>query len=129
MQEKIENSDNEIKLRSDTLLVHNLHNNKIEMVQGVDKEGNLPTFPPEEKKENNKLIRVDKHGDIFSNFYSQLKNPTRFNSFKVSEYDALKTAKDLQQYVNQASPEEKEKLKDYHVSTKNTNPLKHKNAM
>jgi len=41
----------------------------------------------------------------------------------------LKTAKDLQQYVNQASPEEKEKLKDYHVSTKNTNPLKHKNAM
>ncbi|MFN3019599.1 hypothetical protein ACK1KB_01245 [Chryseobacterium sp. TY3] len=70
MQEKIENSDNEIKLRSDTLLVHNLHNNKIEMVQGVDKEGNLQKFPPEEKKENNKLIRVDKHGDIFSNFFS-----------------------------------------------------------
>ena len=122
MEEILENSGNEIKPASDTLLVLNIHNNKIEMVQGVDKEGNLQKFPPEEKKENDPLIRVDKHGDIFSNFFSnfyrQLKNPTRFNFFKVSEYDALKTAKDLQQYVDQASPEEKEKLKDYAVSPK-----------
>jgi hypothetical protein len=133
MEEILENSGNEIKPASETLLVLNIHNNKIEMVQGVDKEGNLQKFPPEEKKENNPLIRVDKHGDIFSNFFSnfyrQLKNPTRFNFFKVSEYDALKTAKDLQQYVDQASPEEKEKLKDYAVSPNNTNPLKNQNTM
>ncbi len=49
MQEKIENSDNEIKLRSDTLLVHNLHNNKIEMVHGVRK-GTFKNSHPKKKK-------------------------------------------------------------------------------
>lgn len=76
---------------------------------------------------------MDKHGDIFSNFFSnfyrQLKNPTHFNFFKVSEYDAVNTAKDLQKYVDQASPKEREKLKDYEVVPKNNNNPKNQNTM
>ncbi|MHA7607888.1 DUF3945 domain-containing protein [Elizabethkingia meningoseptica] len=133
MEDNEPNKTNEIKPTADTLLVLNIHNNRIEMVKGIDKEGNLQKVPPEERKENEQLIRVDKHGDLFSNFFSnfyrQLKNPTHFNFFKVSEYDAVDTAKDLQQYVNQASSEEKEQLKEYEILPKNTNPLKNQNTM
>ncbi|UMQ43226.1 DUF3945 domain-containing protein [Chryseobacterium sp. Y16C] len=135
MENEIINSQetSEIKPSTDTLIVLNIHTNQIEMVKGVDQEGNLQKFPPEDKKENDQLIRVDKHGDIFSNFFSnfyrQLRNPFHFNFFKVSEYDAVNTAKDLQKYVDQASPEEKEKLKDYEVLPKNNNNPKNQNTM
>lgn len=119
---------NELKPATDTLLVLNIHTNQIEMVKGIDKEGNLQKVPPQEKKDNEPLIRVDKHGDLFSNFFSnfyrQLKNPTHFNFFKVSEYDAVYTANDLQKYVDQASPEEKEKLKDYEILPQHNNNTK-----
>ncbi|REC42024.1 DUF3945 domain-containing protein [Chryseobacterium sp. 5_R23647] len=136
MEEKVQNETNEtnkIKPVSDTLLVLNINTNAVEMVKGIDEEGNLQRIPPDEKKDNDQLIRVDKHGDLFSNFFSnfyrQLKNASHFNFFKISEYDAVNTAKDLQQYVDQASPEEKEKLKEYEVLPKNTNPLKNQNTM
>lgn len=133
MEDNQPSNSNEIKPAKDTLLVLNIHNNTIEMVKGIDKEGNLQTVPPENKKENDQLVRVDKHGDLFSNFFSnfyrQLKNPTHFNFFKVSEYDAVDTAKELQQYVEQASPEEKEQLKEYEILPKNTNPLKNQKTM
>lgn len=136
MEEKVQNETNEtnkIESVSDTLLVLNINTNAVEMVKGVDKDGNLQKIPPKEINDNDQLIRVDKHGDLFSNFFSnfyrQLKNPSHFNFFKVSEYDAVNTAKDLQNYVDQASPEEKEKLKEYEVLPKNTNPLKNQNTM
>lgn len=135
MEDDIINSQeaNEIKPSADTLIVLNIHTNEVEMVKGIDKEGNLQKVPPEDKKENDQLIRVDKHGDIFtnffSNFYRQLKNPTHFNFFKVSEYDAVSTAKDLQKYVDQASTEEKERLKDYEILPKNNNNPKNQNSM
>ncbi|KQT20839.1 hypothetical protein ASG31_16780 [Chryseobacterium sp. Leaf404] len=133
MEEAVQNETNQIKPVSDTLLVLNISTNAVEMVKGVDKDGNLQKISPNEKKDNDQLIRVDKHGDIFSNFFSnfyrQLKNPSHFNFFKVSEYDAVTTAKDLQQYVDQASPEEKEKLKEYEVLPNNTNPIKNQNTM
>lgn len=135
MENEIINSQeiSEIKPSTDTLIVLNIHTNQVEMVKGVDKDGNLQKFPPEDKKENDQLIKVDKHGDIFSNFFSnfyrQLKNPFHFNFFKISEYDAVNTAKDLQKYIDQASPEEKEKLKDYEVLPKNNNNPKNQNTM
>jgi hypothetical protein len=124
---------NELKPATDTLLVLNIHTNQVEMVKGINQDGNLQKVAPQEKKDNDPLIRVDKHGDIFSNFFSnfyrQLKNPTHFNFFKVSEYDAVNTAKDLQKYVDQASPEEKEKLKDYEVLPQHNNNPKNQNTM
>jgi len=135
MENELINSQeiNNLKPSADTLLVLNIHTNQVEMVKGIDKEGNLQKVPPKETKDNDQLIRVDKHGDIFSNFFSnfyrQLKNPTHFNFFKVSEYDAVNTAKDLQKYVDQASPEEKEKLKGYEVLPRNNNNPKNQNTM
>lgn len=133
MEEIAQNGVNEVKPVSDTLLVLNKDTNKIEMVKGVDKDGNLQKVPPKEMRENEQLIRIEKHGDLFSNFFSnfyrQLKNPSHFNFFKVSEYDAVNTAKDLQQYVDEASPEEKEKLKEYEILPKSTNPLKNQKTM
>lgn len=135
MEDEIVNAQEtgEIKPARDTLLVLNTHTNQVEMVKGVDQEGNLQKVSPLEKNENDQLIKVDKHGDIFSNFFSnfyrQLKNPTHFNFFKVSEYDAVNTAKDLQKYVDQASPQEKEKLKDYGVLPQHNNNPKNQNTM
>ncbi|MCP1297936.1 DUF3945 domain-containing protein [Chryseobacterium sp. S0630] len=135
MEDEIINSQEtgEIKPTRDTLLVLNTDTNQVEMVKGIDQEGNLQKVSPLEKNENDQLIKVDKHGDIFSNFFSnfyrQLKNPTYFNFFKVSEYDAVNTAKDLQKYVDQASPEEKERLKDYEVLPQHHNNPKNQNTM
>ncbi|MCD9855785.1 DUF3945 domain-containing protein [Epilithonimonas sp. JDS] len=133
MEEKAQNENSEVKPVSDTLLVLNKDTNKIEMVKGLDKDGNLQKLPPEKIKDNEQWIRVDKHGDLFSNFFSnfyrQLKNPSQFNFFKVSEYDAVSTAKELQQYVDNASPEDKEVLKAYEMLPKNTNQLKDHNTM
>lgn len=135
MENEIINSQetSEITPSTDTLLVVNIHTNQVEMVKGIDKEGNLQKVAPQEKKENDQLIRVDKHGDIFSNFFSnfyrQLKNPFHFNFFKVSEYDAVNTAKELQQFVDQASPDEKKKLEEYKILPKNITYLKNQNTM
>nr|WP_317165033.1 hypothetical protein [Chryseobacterium sp. 18068] len=70
MEEIAQHERNQIKPVSDTLLVLNKDTNKIEMVKGVDKDGNLQKIPPDEKRDNDQLIRVDKHGDLFSNFFS-----------------------------------------------------------
>lgn len=133
MEETAQHKTDEIKPVSDTLIVFNINTNAVEMVKGIDQDGNLQKISPNEKKDNDQLIRVDKHGDFFSNFFSnfyrQLKNPSHFNFFKVSEYDAVNTAKELQNYVDQACPEEKEKLKEYEVLPKNINPLKNQNTM
>lgn len=133
MDEVTQKEADKIKPASDTLLVLDKDSNRVEMVKGVDKDGNLQKISPENQKDNEPFIRVDKHGDLFSNFFSnfyrQLKNPSRFNFFKVSEYDAINTARDLQQYVDQASPEEKEKLKEYEILPKNINPLINQNTM
>jgi len=128
-----QDSTTEIQAASDTLLVLDKETNAIEMVKGIDQDGTLKKVAPEKNKYNEPLIRVDKHGDVFSNFFSnfyrQLKNPTHFLFFRVSEYDVVNTAKDLQQYVDQASPEEIEKLKDYEVLPKDSNPIKNHNTM
>ncbi|ROH97908.1 DUF3945 domain-containing protein [Chryseobacterium daecheongense] len=135
MEDELINSQESggLKPSTDTLIVLNIHTNQVEMVKGIDQDGNLQKVPPQEKKDNEQLIRVDKHGDLFSNFFSnfyrQLKNPTHFNFFKVSEYDAVNTAKDLQKYVDQASPEEKEKLKDYEVLPRHNNNPKNQYTM
>ncbi len=50
MEEIAQKDTNQIKPTLDTLLVLNSNTNQIEMVKGVDKEGNLQKIPPDEKK-------------------------------------------------------------------------------
>ncbi len=134
MENELINSQesNELKPATDTLLVLIFIPIRLKWSKELIKKGICKRFL-HKKKDNEQLIRIDKHGDIFSNFFSnfyrQLKNPTHFNFFKVSEYDAVNTAKDLQKYIDQASPEEKEKLKDYEVLPQYNNNPKNQNTM
>jgi hypothetical protein len=103
---------------SDILLVLNKETMKLEAVKNMDKDGNLETVPPLKKNEN-QFMKVDKHGDIFSNFFSnfisQLKNPTKFSFFKVPASSAVDTAKEIQKAVDKPSEEGKELLSKFEV--------------
>ena len=74
----------------------------LQAVSGV-KDGELQTKNPLE--DNNDLLRVDRHGDMFSNFFSnlwnQLKDPTRFHFFRVPEEEVQRVAADFQQRTTQ----------------------------
>ncbi|MBA5791571.1 DUF3945 domain-containing protein [Flavobacterium sp. xlx-214] len=71
---------------NDVLLVQQKQDKDVQAVKGVDADGNLKTVKPL-KKNQNQFMRVDKHGDVFSNFFSnflsQLKDPSSFSFFRV----------------------------------------------
>mgnify|MGYP001488139507 CR=1 FL=1 len=75
----------------------------LQAVSGV-KDGELQTKNPLE--DNNDLLRVDRHGDMFSNFFSnlwnQLKDPTRFHFFRVPEEEVQRVAADFRERESQS---------------------------
>lgn len=117
---------------SDTLLALDKEKKKVELVNGVDANGELITADTK-KKNSNPFIRIDRGGDIFSNFFSnfisQLRDPTEFSFFKISELGAMQTAKELQEYVDKASPKELETLKSYEIIIQNSLTHKFQNKM
>jgi hypothetical protein len=108
---------------SDILLVLNKETMKIEAVKSVGKDSNLETVDPLKKNEN-QFMKVDKHGDIFSNFFSnflsQLKNPSNFSFFKVPASSAVEKASEIQKAVDKPSEEGKELLFKFEVPVGNT---------
>lgn len=105
---------------SDILLVLDKEKKKIQAVKGIDKNGGLETVEAD-KKNNSEFMRVDKHGDIFSNFFSnflrQLKSPTRFTFFKVSEPFAVDVASQMQKHIDTPTKEGEQLLSKYEVKT------------
>jgi hypothetical protein len=104
---------------SDTLLVLHNNSNTIGIVQNINPDGTINhTAPNAEHPEPNLKIepKEDAFTQFYSDFYHQLKNPKEFTFFKVTEYEANETAKDLQNYIDQASVKEINQLKDYAVS-------------
>jgi hypothetical protein len=93
---------------SDVLLVMDKEKKTIQAVTGIDENGNLKTVDAN-KKNQQEFMRVDKSGDLFSNFFSnfwrQLKDPTHFTFFKVPAKDAVETAQKMQQQVNSPTKE------------------------
>ena len=93
---------------SDVLLVMDKEKKKIQAVTDIDENGNLKTVNPT-KKNQSQFMRVDKAGDLFTNFFSnfwrQLKDPTHFSFFKVSASEAVETAKQIQKQVNAPTKE------------------------
>ena len=91
---------------SDILLVLDKKKKKIEVVKGTNKNGELQTVAATKKNES-QFMRVDKHGDLFSNFFSnfiqQLKNPTHFTFFKVSAHEAINVANKMQTEVDNST--------------------------
>ncbi|MCU7618483.1 DUF3945 domain-containing protein [Chryseobacterium sp. PBS4-4] len=104
---------------SDTLLV--LHNtrNTIGIIQNINPDGTINQTSPNQEH-SDQILKIDPKDDSFTQFYSdfyhQLKNPEEFTFFKVTEYEAKETANDLQNYIDQATVEEIDELKDYAVS-------------
>ena len=88
----------------------------LQAVSGV-KDGELQTKNPLE--DNNDLLRVDRHGDMFSNFFSnlwnQLKDPTRFHFFRVPEEDIKRVAEDFKQTAQNPTPEGQARMAQYEV--------------
>ena len=110
-----ERPDNSQQLM-DILLVMDKEEKTIQAVSGVQ-DGKLQTKNPLE--DNNDLLRVDRHGDMFSNFFSnlwnQLKDPTRFHFFRVPEEEVQRVAADFQQTVKNPTPEGQARMQQYEV--------------
>lgn len=103
---------------------------KIQAVKGIDENGNLQTVDPTRKNEN-QFMRIDKQGDLFSNFFSnffsQLKNPTNFSFFKIPALLAVDTAKEMQKQLDNPTPEGKELMKQHQVKEEIQNDYKQVN--
>ena len=89
----------------------------ISAVKGVDENGELQTVPPEN---NSEILKFDRHGDFFSNFFSnmmnQLKNPTRFNFFKIPKLELPKIEPIIRDNFNHPTPENEAGIERYRVT-------------
>ncbi|OIV40965.1 DUF3945 domain-containing protein [Flavobacterium johnsoniae] len=107
---------------SDILLVFDKEKKKILAVKGIDQNGNLETVDPTRKNQN-QFMRVDKQGDLFSNFFSnffsQLKDPTNFSFFKIPALLAVDTSKEMQKQIDRPTPEGEQLMKQYEIKPNN----------
>lgn len=105
------------------LLVLNPKTNKIEAVKTIDEKGDLKTVPNTERNQN-QFLKIDKQGDLFSNFFSnflsQLKNPSLFNFFKIPLNESKEIGKQIQHHLENPSTEGEEFLNTYKVLKQNT---------
>ncbi|MCT3673371.1 DUF3945 domain-containing protein [Elizabethkingia anophelis] len=134
MTEETTNKQEMPEQLSDILLVLDKDKMKIQAVKSIDKNGKMETVDPT-KKNQNQFMRVDKHGDFFSNFFSnfisQLKNPTNFSFFKVLEPIAVEKAKEMQKQVDKPTPEGEKVMKEHEIKTdtQENNKQENKNDM
>ena len=130
MSEETENKQVTPEQLSDILLVLDKQKNKIQAVTGIDENGNLKTSDPT-KENQSQFMRVDKHGDLFSNFFSnfwrQLRNPTNFSFFKVSADEAINKAKEMQKQVDNPTPEGEKEMKKNEVKAEPKNEQSEQN--
>ncbi|MGH1517058.1 DUF3945 domain-containing protein [Chryseobacterium sp. JK1] len=124
--ENITNTQNPDPSLINILLVLNPKTSKIEAVKTVDNTGNLKTVPNTEKYQN-QFLKIDKQGDLFSNFFSnflsQIKNPTLFNFFKSPLKESENIGKQIQHHLKNPSTEGEEFLNTYKILTPNTNTM------
>lgn len=118
MSEQIKDALNTPEELSDILLVFDKEKKKIMAVKGIDQNGNLETVDPTHKNQN-QFMRVDKHGDMFSNFFSnffsQLRNPTNFSFFKIPALLAVDTSKEMQKHLDHPTPQGEQLMKQHEV--------------
>lgn len=115
---------------SDILLVLDKEKMKIQAVKSIDKSGKMETVDPT-KKNQSEFMRVDKHGDFvtnfLSNFWRQLKDPTKFALFKVSADEAVEKAKEFQNQINYPTAEGKKKMEKHEVKNEPEQEQKQEN--
>jgi microcompartment protein CcmK/EutM len=110
-----------------TLLVLRHSSNSVGIVQSVAPNGNLIELEPNSNGLDT-IMRIDStvssFTDFYADFYHQLKDPSEYSFFKVTEFEAHETAKGLQEYVDSLSTIEKEELKKYEVSIDTVDALR-----
>ena len=120
MSEETVNKQESPEQLSEILLVLDKEKMKIQAVKSIDENGKMETIDPT-KKNQNQFMRVDKSGDMFSNFFSnffsQLKNPTNFSFFKVPADQAVNKAKEMQKQVDNPTSEGEKLMKKHEVKT------------
>lgn len=93
--ENIQQNAEASKADVQTLLIADKTDKKVYAVSKIKKKGAMETVPAE-KKNSSQFIRLDRHGDLFSNFFSnfmnQHNNPTRFSFFIVPKHMAAELA-------------------------------------
>lgn len=107
----------------DTLLVSDPKSNTIKAVNKIDNNGQLKTVPPNLEHQN-QFLKIDKHGDLFSNFFtnflSQLKDPTPFLFFKVPIEEVVTKALKLEDALNDPSQEAADFINHHKITNLNT---------
>lgn len=92
--------------QSETLLVMDKQEKSVRAVSRISAEGGLETVSPL-RKNSGRFITLDRGGDLFSNFFSnfmsQLHNPTRFSLFIVPKKTAIEMAAVLGRVLDRAS--------------------------
>lgn len=130
MSEETTNKQKIPEQLSEILLVLDKEKKKIQAVTGIDENGKLETVDAN-KKNQNQFMRVDKHGDLFSNFFSnffsQLKNPTNFSFFKIPVPLAIDTAKEMQKQVDHPTPQGEQLMKKHEVKAEPQQEQKQEN--
>ena len=90
------------------LLVHDEQTNKVNVVKGVNENGELQTVPPTQNYSSD-FMRVDKNSDLFSNFFSnffrKLRETGGINFFKSDAGQAEANAKAIQENAQKPPPE------------------------
>ena len=132
MSEETSNKQEEPEQLSDILLVLDKEKMKIQAVKSIDKNGKMETVDPT-KKNQSEFMRVDKQGDLisnfFSNFYRQLKDPTKFTFFKVPADKALEKAKEFQKQVDHPTPKGEKQMKKDEVKVEPEHKQENQNNM
>lgn len=116
----------------DVLLVRGKDDQKVRAVKSIDEKGNIQTVKPLKKNEN-QFMRIDKHGDFlsnfFSNFLSQLKNPTSFSFFKVPADQVLDLSGKMNNWIDGKDGFIDAELEKYAVKSENLINNKNSNNM
>ena len=132
MDKAINDSEKAQEHQSEILLVHEKAKKKVNAVKGIGKDGVLETIDPDSKNQN-QFMRVDKHGDIFSNFFSnfqsQLKNPTQFSFFKIPVEKVEELASKIEEYLRNLTVEGKAFLEKYMVNGQQIDKQENQNIM
>ncbi len=130
MSEETTNKQEMPEQLSDILLVLDKDKMKIQAVKSIDENGKLKTIDPTNKNQS-EFMRVDKSGDLFSNFFSnfwrQLKDPTQFSFFKVPAVEAADKAKEFQKQVDNPTPEGEKEMKKHEVKAEQQQEQKQEN--
>lgn len=126
MDEKLNPKDKVLLMRDEG------EDNKLKVVKGIDKKGNIDAIDPMKAKETD-FLKIDKHADpienFFKNFFNQAKNPshTGFYAVTVDMLDKILHMKeeDLQKYrinpkdyMNQQEQSTKESEKQVQIEKK-----------